>query len=167
MTNKSIRKSGWAVYLSASRSPQYALRPMSQPPPEPHDEGAPDDARGDDDLPANAFLASLPWWVVLGRDAQDPDSPGYLVLDADNSTCLAVFTDEDLAQRFVDDVGFEGGPLPVEGPEQFESLARRLPDVCQYVAFDPPSRVGARARWVVGLGEVLRAVDRAREDAGE
>ena len=123
-----------------------------------------------DELPAGAFLASMPWWVVLGRgadDAGEADDPGYLVLDADGATCLAVFTDEDLAQRFVDDVGFGGGPLPVDGPEQFESLARRLPEICQYVAFDPPSRVGARARWVVALGEVLRALDRARDDAGE
>src|SRR5215210_4787230 len=99
-----------------------------------------------DDLPAGAFLASLPWWVVLGREgsggvAADGAQPGYLVLDADGSTCLAVFTDEDLAQRFVGDAGFDGGPLPVETPEQFLGLARRLPPICQYAAFDPPSRV--------------------------
>ena len=120
-----------------------------------------------DELPAGAFLASMPWWVVVGRGGDDAGDPGYLVLDADGATCLAIFTDEDLAQRFVDDAGFAGGPLPVEGPEQFESLAARLPDICQYAAFDPPSRVGARARWVVGLGEVLRALDRAREDSEE
>src|SRR5206468_7486113 len=92
------------------------------------------------------------------------ERPGYLVLDADGSTCLAVFTDEDLAQRFVDDVGFDGGPLPVDTPEHFLGLARRLPPVCQYAAFDPPSRVGARARWVVPLGEVVRAVEEARRE---
>jgi hypothetical protein len=125
---------------------------MTQPPP--------------DDLPAGEFLAPMPWWVVLGRDADGfagDEAPGYLVLDADGSTCLAVFTDEDLAQRFVDDVGFAGGPLPVDAPEQFESLARRLPPICQYAAFDPPSRVGARARWVVALTEVLQALARARD----
>jgi hypothetical protein len=118
-----------------------------------------------EELPPNAFLASMPWWVVLGRDNEggEPDAPGYLVLDADGSTCLAVFTDEDLAQRFIDDVGFAGGPLPVNVPEQFESLARRLPPICQYAAFDPPSRVGARARWVVPLTEVLEALSRARD----
>src|SRR5687768_593040 len=110
-----------------------------------------------EELPTGAFLASMPWWVVPGRgdddadevDAGEPDAggigagitagepPGYLVLDADGSTCLAVFTDEDLAQRFVGDVGFDGGPLPVDTPEQFASLARQLPPVCQYAAFDP------------------------------
>jgi hypothetical protein len=108
----------------------------------------------------------MPWWVVLGRDINGSDqseAPGYLVLDADGSTCLAVFTDEDLAQRFVDDVAFAGGPLPVDAPEQFESLARRLPPICQYAAFDPPSRVGARARWVVPLTEVLQALARVRD----
>ena len=126
-----------------------------------------------EELPTGAFLASMPWWVVLGRGEGDGgddagasgEPPGYLVLDADGSTCLAVFTDEDLAQRFVGDVGFDGGPLPVDTPEQFASLARRLPPICDYAAFDPPSRVGARARWVVSLPEVLRALKRARDEA--
>src|SRR3954449_2796471 len=117
-----------------------------------------------EDLPSDAFLATMPWWVVLGRERQGEVEteagglPGYLVLDADGSTCLAVFTDEDLALRFVGEGGFDGGPLPVETPEQFLRLAGRLPEVCQYAAFDPPSRVGARARWVVSLSEVRRAL---------
>ena len=116
-----------------------------------------------DEMPADTFLASMPWWVVLGRDdAGTTDSPGYLVLDADGSTCLAVFTDEDLAQRFVRDVEFDGGLLPVETPEQFWQLARRLPAICTYAAFDPPPRVGGRARWVVPLNEVLRALAAAQ-----
>jgi len=123
-----------------------------------------------ENLPPGAFLATMPWWVVLGREhavaaAQQEDSPGYLVLDADGSTCLAVFTDEDLAQRFVTDVGFDGGPLPVDTPEQFLGLARRLPAICQYAAFDPPSRVGARARWVVPMAEVTQALETARDEA--
>ena len=120
-----------------------------------------------DEMPTNAFLATMPWWVVLGRVDPGSDSPGYLVLDADGSTCLAVFTDEDLAQRFVRDVEFDGGPLPVETPGQFVSLARRLPDICTYAAFDPPARVGGRARWVVPMGEVLRALGQAERDVGE
>ena len=129
-----------------------------------------------EELPAGAFLASMPWFVVLGRaggageGAAEAQHPGYLVLDADGSTCLAVFTDEDLAQRFVGDVGFDGGPLPVETPEQFVRLTRRLPPICTYAAFDPPPRVGARARWVVTLTEVLRALREAedgREGSGE
>ena len=123
-----------------------------------------------EELPPGAFVASMPWWVVLGRgsaDGPDAQRPGYLVLDADGSTCLAVFTDEDLAQRFVGDVSFDGGPLPVETPEQFLGLARRLPAICQYAAFDPPSRVGARARWVVPLTEVARALRAARDETGD
>ena len=123
-----------------------------------------------EEMPANSFLASMPWWVVLGRDdvgsdSPGSDSPGFLVLDADGSTCLAIFTDEDLAQRFVRDVEFDGGPLTVETPEQFWQLARRLPAICTYAAFDPPARVGGRARWVVPMAEVLRAVAAAQEEA--
>ena len=126
----------------------------------------------DDELPANFFLSSLPWWVVLGREeagpGRPPDVAGYLVLDVDGGTCLAVFTDEDLAQRFVDEVDFDGGPLPVETPGQFVSLARKLPPICTYAAFDPPARVGGRARWVVPLPDVLKALAAAQRefDAG-
>src|SRR5437016_2836282 len=124
-----------------------------------------------EELPGGAFLASMPWWVVLGGGADagggaaESQQPGYLVLDADGSTCLALFTDEDLAQRFVDEAGFDGGPLPVDTPEQFLRLVRRLPAVCEYAAFDPPARVGARARWVVTLPDVLRALEAVRDQS--
>jgi hypothetical protein len=123
-----------------------------------------------EELPAGAFLASMPWWVVLGRadeSSGDGAGPGFLVLDADGSTCLAVFTDEDLAQRFVDAVQFEGGPLPVDTPRQFVSMAGRLPSFCEYAAFDPPPHVGARARWVVPIREVLAALEVAERGVGE
>ena len=131
----------------------------------------PVDPSPDDELPANAFVASLPWWVVLGQEEPAAGAggatPGYLVLDADGSTCLAVVTDEDLAQRFVGAVDFNGGPLPVSTPEQFVRLLRRLPPICTYAMFDPPPKVGARARWVVPLIEVLRALEEARERMNE
>jgi hypothetical protein len=80
-----------------------------------------------------------------------------------------VFTDDDLAQRFVKEVEFDGTPLAVETPEQFWQLARRLPTICTYAAFDPPARVGGRARWVVPLGDVLQALAAAQgeSDSGE
>jgi hypothetical protein len=147
---------------------------MSQPPPRPSPD---DESDSGDDLPAGAFLASMPWWVVLGRHSADTGSPGspgsptsagYLVLDVDGGTCLAVFTDEDLAQRFVAEAQFDGGPLPVDTPERFWQLARRLPRICTYAAFDPPAKVGGRARWVVPLADVLKALAAAQRefDAG-
>ena len=120
-----------------------------------------------EELPAGAFLASMPWWVVLSSGDGADAGPGFLVLDADGSTCLAVFTDEDLAQRFVEAVGFEGGPLPVDTPRQFVLLSRRLPSFCEYAAFDPPPHVGARARWVVPIREVLAALEVADRAARE
>ena len=128
-------------------------------------------------LPANRFLAPLPWWVVVQSDtagvrvrldphtrsivpeARPVDGTGYLVLDAaDGSTCLAVFTDEDLAERFIRATDFPGVPLAHSTPEHFLSLAQTLPAVCSHVAFDPPGQVGARARWVVSLRDVLEAL---------
>jgi hypothetical protein len=115
-------------------------------------------------LPPDSFFASLPWWVVQGGASADADAAGYLVLDVDGGTCLAVFTDEDLAQRFMREVSFDGTPLAVETPDQFWQLARRLPTICTYAAFDPPPRVGGRARWVVPLGDVLRALEAAQRE---
>src|SRR5436853_6902781 len=77
-----------------------------------------------DDIPPDAFQASFPWWVVAtrlrvvgdeGAVRLGPDS-GFLVLDAaDGSTCLAVFTDEDLAERLVAGSGFPGRPVGIDG----------------------------------------------------
>ena len=121
-----------------------------------------------DELPAGAFLAPLPWWVVVRR-APDAEAAaaaaGYLVLDAaDGSTCLAVFTDEDLAERFTRTVDFPGRLVAATTPAEAERLLVALPRVCTHAAFDPPPRVGGRARWVVPLAEVTRAL-RALEDA--
>ena len=118
-------------------------------------------------LPSGAFLAPFPWWVVMTRPAAGPvvgtirpgaDS-GFLVVDADDgSTCLAVFTDDDLAGRFAAAAGFPGVPTAVARPRDFVALAGFLPPVCTYAAFDPPGRVGARARWFVPLGRLLAAL---------
>lgn len=123
-------------------------------------------------LPADAFFTTFPWWVVLtgrgGGDARPGPNSGFVVLDADGSTCLAVFTDEDLATRFVDGSGLrQGMATSVESPRAFLEMAQFLPPVCQYVAFDPPPRVGARARWVLALAEVLRVLEPLSEDEDE
>src|SRR4051794_12150017 len=124
-----------------------------------------------EELPAGGFFGSMPWGGVLGGgrgeggdSGGDSPRPRHPVLDADGRTGPALFTDEDLAQRFVDESGFDGGPLPVDTPAQFLGLVRRLPSICEYAAFDPPSRVGARARWVVTLAEVARALEAAHDD---
>ena len=123
-----------------------------------------------DELPPNAFVASLPWWVVLGHEPPSSVAPpepatGYLVLDTEGTTCLAVFPDEDLAERFVRAVGFGGGPLPVDTPRQFAALAARLPPICTCCAFDPPPKVGGRARWVVPLAQVTAALKAAEGES--
>ena len=119
-----------------------------------------------DELPPSTLLASLPWWVVLEHEpAASPaypsslTSPGCLVLDTDGVTCLAVFTDEDLAERFVRAANFPGRAVAAREPEAFLALLRTVPPVCTYAAFDPPAKVGARARWVVPLEQVRGAME--------
>ena len=144
---------------------------------------------GEEDMPEDAspvphggFLAPFPWWVLVERDAKalvewDPstravraqvrpaEGVGYLVLDAaDGSTCLAVFTDEDLAERFIRATTFPGLHVANSSPEDFLGLAETLPSVCSHVAFDPPGQVGARARWVVPLNDVLEALRNLGEE---
>ena len=111
------------------------------------------DLPDDDALPPGMFLAPMPWWVL-----RDDAAAGYVVLDAaDGATCLAVFTDEDLADRFAADTGFVGRAVAARGPADFLALLGGLPPLWPYAAFDPPGRVGGRARWVVPLPRV-RAV---------
>lgn len=108
--------------------------------------------------------------AVLPRDAEtgavivrrDDPAVGYLMLDTEAGTCLAVFTDEDLAARFIDSTrqlaGTSAIAVAIETPDQFLRLAGMLPPICTAVAFDPPGVVGGRARWVVALTDVVVAV---------
>jgi len=132
----------------------------------PDDEGRSGTAADAGGLPPGTFLAPFPWWVVMTRPAAGPAAgtvrpgpdSGFLVVDADGSTCLAVFTDDDLAGRFAAAAGFTGVPTAVARPRDFVALAGYLPPICTYAAFDPPGRVGARARWVLPLAQVLAAL---------
>ncbi len=139
----------------------------------------------DDGFPADTFLAPMPWWVVCERrpPSPDPGSPdllcdptpigeallaeplGYLVIDSEDCTCLAVFTDEDLAERFTRTAGFDGHPLQAATPSRFLNLCQTLPPICTYVAFDPPPTLGGRARWVVSLSKVRQALQFLHDDA--
>lgn len=129
-----------------------------------------------DDLPDDAFLASLPWWLLLeptprsdepGAGAGPLAPPGYVVIDVEDSTCLAVFTDEDLAERFAAAAGFGRGlVVAAETPAAFRRLIASLPPLCGHAAFDPPPRVGARARWVVPMAQVLSALEASEQDEG-
>jgi hypothetical protein len=122
----------------------------------------PDDAP----LPPGMFLAPMPWWVL-----RDDAAAGYVVLDAaDGATCLAAFTDEDLADRFAAATGFDGRAVPAATPADFLDLLRAVPPICTYVAFDPPGHVGGRARWVVPVPRVravLTAIRAATEEGDD
>ncbi|HEX8911765.1 MAG TPA: hypothetical protein VF796_05355 [Humisphaera sp.] len=114
----------------------------------------PDDAP----LPPGMFLATMPWSVL--RVSGDGPA-GYVVIDAtDGSTCLALFTDDDLAERFVRDAGVTADVAAVDSPAAFAELVLHLPPICTHASFDPPATVGGRARWVVPLTYLLRVLRR-------
>src|SRR3712207_6050697 len=90
---------------------------------DPNEEDAPEDL-----LPPGMFLASMPWWVL-----RDDAAAGYVVLAAaDGGTCLAVFTDEDLADRFAVATGFAGRAVAAGTPGEFLALLAGVPPVCTY-----------------------------------
>ena len=121
------------------------------------------DLPDDDALPPGMFLAPMPWWVL-----RDDAAAGYVVLDAaDGVTCLAVFTDEDLADRFAAATGFAGRSVATARPADFLDLLRGVPPICTYAAFDPPGRVGGRARWVVPLARVRAVLTALAAEAGD
>ena len=121
------------------------------------------DLPDDDALPPGMFLAPLPWWVL-----RDDAAAGYVVLDAaDGTTSLAVFTDEDLADRFAAATGFPGRRLAATTFDDGLGLLAALPLICTHVAFDPPGRVGGRARWVVPLARVRAVLTRVRAEQRE
>lgn len=121
------------------------------------------DLPDDDALPPGTFLAPMPWWVL-----RDDAAAGYVVLDAaDGVTCLAVFTDEDLADRFAAATGFAGRAVAAASLDDGLALLAALPPICTHVAFDPPGRVGGRARWVVPLARVRAVLTRLRAEQRE
>ena len=144
---------------SAAARPRRRIRRVSDRDDREHP--AEDDDGADAPLPSGAFFATFPWFVIQASAPRSGDPIGYLMLDVEGGTCLAVFTDDDLAERFIRATEFgNGATRALENPDAFISLVNWLPDLCRYVAFDPPGRVGARARWVVPLSDVLRELRR-------
>ena len=106
-----------------------------------------------DDLRPGEFWLQLPVWVVEPAGA---GSHGAVTLGASDGTwSLVLFTDEDLAQRFMRDADLPGRTRPVSTPADLRALIQRFEPQCRYVAFDPPPRVGGRARWVIPAHQVL------------
>ena len=122
---------------------------------------ADDDDSADAPLAPGSFFATFPWFVIQASGPRTAEPIGYLMLDVEGGTCLAVFTDEDLADRFIRSTEFANGSTrALDDPGEFIGLVNWLPDLCRYIAFDPPGQVGGRARWIVPLSDVLRELRR-------
>ena len=103
------------------------------------------------------FHVVFPVWAVV-----DPAAGCVAVRGPAGMFCLALFTDEDLARRFAREGGLGAGIGGVDSAKGLARLIDSQPPQVTHVAFDPPARAGAVARWVLPRGEVLRQV-RGRE----
>lgn len=122
-------------------------------------------------MPSRNFFFSLPLWFIMDRDGVELDDeagmaiPGqemnfYTIEGTDREPCVALFTDEDLAQRFVDETTNEAVVAALDTPEQLLETLSIFARQCPYVAFDASGRVGSVAKWVVPIGEVVKRVQR-------
>lgn len=119
------------------------------------------------------FFFSLPLWFILDRAGLEVDDEAgmaipdgemnfYTIEGTDREPCVALFTDEDLAQRFAEESTDEGEAAAVvaalDTPEQLLETLTMFAHQCPYVAFDASGRVGSVAKWVVPIHEVVRRV---------
>jgi hypothetical protein len=121
------------------------------------------------------FFFSLPLWFILDRAGLELDDeagmaiPGqemnfYTIEGTDAEPCVALFTDEDLAQRFVDETTNEAVVAALDTPEQLVETLAIFARQCPYVAFDASGRVGSVAKWVVPIHDVLKRVQQTIGD---
>ena len=115
------------------------------------------------------FFFSLPLWFILDRAGLEVDDEAgmaipdgemnfYTIEGTDKEPCVALFTDEDLAQRFAEESTEESVVAALDTPEQLLETLTMFARQCPYVAFDASGRVGSVAKWVVPIDEVVKRV---------
>jgi hypothetical protein len=120
-------------------------------------------------MPSRNFLFSLPLWFILDRAGLEVDDEAgmaipdgemnfYTIEGTDKEPCVALFTDEDLAQRFAEESTDEAVVAALDTPEQLLETLTMFARQCPYVAFDASGRVGSVAKWVVPIDEVVKRV---------
>jgi hypothetical protein len=126
-------------------------------------------------MPSRNFFFSLPLWFILDRAGLELDDeagmaiPGqemnfYTIEGTDQEPCVALFTDEDLAQRFADETTAQAVVAALDTPEQLLETLSIFARQCPYVAFDASGRVGSVAKWVVPIGDVVKRVQQTIDD---
>lgn len=120
-------------------------------------------------MPSRNFFFSLPLWFILDRAGLEVDDEAgmaipdgemnfYTIEGTDEEPCVALFTDEDLAQRFAEESTEESVVAALDTPEQLLETLTMFARQCPYVAFDASGRVGSVAKWVVPIDEVVKRV---------
>jgi hypothetical protein len=113
-----------------------------------------------DDVSEAQFYAQFPLWYLATDGpvpAADPSlrariPHGFIGGEADGTGFVAVFTDTDLAERFVTANDLNGAALRrIRDARHFLKLLGRFPPEATHVSFDPGG-VGSMARVLIPVG---------------
>lgn len=74
----------------------------------------------------------------------------------DQTYYLAIFTDAERAEAFMQPFGIEAKPRPLQNAREFAWMAQSLRSPVEHVAFDPtPESKRVEARWKVSIQELM------------
>jgi hypothetical protein len=113
----------------------------------------------DFDFDPGSFTFTCPVWICVQRTAAQPTPFGGNL--EDGGKFVALFTDGDLAARFVQARGESGNAdiLNIPDPEHFQGLLRELREVgFTHAMFDHPG-TGDQPRNLVPIEELIRQTE--------
>ena len=98
-------------------------------------------------MEALQFVPSYPCYVIEIEGA-------VATVDIESQECIAVFTDEDLVQRYLEETRLTGKPLAINDQAEFCQYLRSMhSDRFTHVAFDA---VGGKATYWISISDVLQ-----------
>jgi hypothetical protein len=121
------------------------------------------------DFDPNKFIIANPLWYVAGRKSIDnPDARGIIFakgMTSGGRTFVAVFTDRDLAERFIERANLtDAMPIEIQTPTQFLTILDYLVSTGsehELIAIDPEPGQCPR------IATVARVIQSVREQEGE
>jgi hypothetical protein len=111
------------------------------------------------------FHLEFPLWFLSEKPARGDEGTNAMGIRGETGfLMLPLFTEEELAQRFVEDDQMENGVITTIGNrQQFVSLLKEFSKDFAYVCFNPPTRrSGLQARPSIPVEYVLRRMEENR-----